>query len=246
MEQHQHGTHGRSRVHFNAENRDDEEGVTVNVASFDPDGGSGEEDEEKKSGESVQEEEDGQSKDITEFKKGPSSFYFEESEEEEEDGEQPRSPQETEQINRFLRFKSPSAPTSPQSSPLRSPTSIPQHRSSDIPLLELNSQPHTRSQQRLDSRRSSTGTVIGHSEKRSARYSLDAATLGKREADRLVKEHSQRAGPKDFCRRLSSGDGLRSGTSTPDPDDDHSKHYTFNSGVLTNLLKLYTSRFVLA
>jgi len=216
---------GRSRVHFNASSNDDEE-PTVNVTSFDPDPDNLED---KSLGGSM---EDDSSKDITEVKPPTSSFYFEESDSEDENKEL-RSPQEKQQIHRFLRFKSPSAPTSPQQSPASSPNSYPQHRGSDIPLLELNG----RSTDQADSRRSSTNTIA---ENEKGRKSSESVAPGKKEAERLVREHMRRSRPKEFFRRLSWGDGLgmRSGASTPDEDGD-SKHYAFNSGVLTNLLKLY-------
>jgi len=220
---------GRSRVHFNASSND-EAPPNVNITSFDPDP---ENEEENSVSGSV---EDGQSKDITEVKLPTSSFYFEESESDDEEKQQQgvRSPQEERQINRFLRFKSTSAPTSPQQSPVSSPNTFPQHhRGSDIPLLELNG--HRTDQ--ADSRRSSTNTIA---EKEKGRKSIDSGAPGKKEAERLVREHTRRSRPKEFFRRLSSGDGLsmRSGASTPD-EDGYSRHYTFNSGVLTNLLKLY-------
>lgn len=231
-------TSGRSRVHFNASNDDEEAEPTVNVASFDPDPGSElGTDEAKSMSESVLEEEDGVSKDITEIK-APSSFYFDQHSDD-SDEETHRSSKDDEHIHRFLRFKSPSAPTSPQSTPLPSPQLFPEHRSSDIPLLELNG---GRTPNQVESRRSSANTIVDSGPKKN-RHSLDAAdafTQGeKKEADRLVRAHTKRSRPKDFLRRLSSGgDLLRSGASTPE-DDEHAKHYTFNSGVLTNLLKLY-------
>jgi hypothetical protein len=225
-------------VHFNTSNDDEEAEPTVNVASFDPDPDSEVGTDEAKSiTDSVLEEEDGVSKDITEIK-APSSFYFDQ--QSDDSGEEEiRPPRDNEQIHRFLRFKSPSAPTSPQSSPIPSPSTFPQHRGSDIPLLELNGA-RTPVQAQGDSRPSSAGTIVDSGNKN--RYSADGAdafTHGeKREADRLVRAHTKRSRPKEFFRRLSSGDGLRSGASTPE-DDEHAKHYTFNSGVLTNLLKLY-------
>jgi hypothetical protein len=234
-------TSGRSRVHFNASNDDEEAEPTVNVASFDPDPDPDSEvgtDEAKSMTESVLEEEDGISKDITEIKP-PSSFYFDQHSDDSE-GEDVRSRKYDEHIHRFLRFKSPSAPTSPQSSPLPSPNLFPEHRNSDIPLLELNGV-RTSNQENAESRRSSAGTIVDSGSKKN-RHSIDAADAlvqgEKREADRLVRAHTKRSRPKDFLRRLSSGDILRSGASTPE-DDEHAKHYTFNSGVLTNLLKLY-------
>lgn len=217
---------GRSRVHFNASSNDEDE-PTVNVTSFDPDP-------DHEEGKSIDESmEDDFSKDITEVKPPTSSFYFEESDSEDESKEI-RSPQEKQQIHRFLRFKSPSAPTSPQQSPAPSPNTYSQHRDSDIPLLELNG----RRTDQADSRRSSTNT---NTEREKERKSSDLVTPGKKEAERLVREHTRRSRPKEFFRRLSSGDGLgmRSGAWTPDEDGD-SRHHAFNSGVLTNLLKLYS------
>jgi hypothetical protein len=214
---------GRSRVHFNASNEDEESGPTVNVASFEPNYGGGADDVNSTAAvipESI-------SKDITDAKSS-TSFYFEGDEDEEEI----RSEEDTEQINRFLRFKSPSAPTSPQSSPFRSPESFPQHRSSDIPLLELTR--HTPESRPTESRPSSGDTAVDNERKR---QSTDEEFLGKKEANRLIREHTRR-GPTNFFRRLSSQDSVHSGASTPE-DGDNSKHYTFNSGVLTNLLKLY-------
>jgi hypothetical protein len=230
---------GRSRVHFNTSNDDAEAEPTVNVASFDPDPDSEVGTDEVKSiTDSVLEEEDRVSKDITEIKP-PSSFYFDQQSDDSEE-EEIRPPRDNEQIHRFLRFKSPSAPTSPQSSPIPSPSTFPQHRGSDIPLLELNGS-RTPVQGDVDSRPSSAGTIVDSGNNKN-RYSVDGAdafTHGeKREADRLVRAHTKRSRPKEFFRRLSSGDGLRSGATTPE-DDEHAKHYTFNSGVLTNLLKLY-------
>jgi hypothetical protein len=229
---------GRSRVHFNASNNDEEAEPTVNVTSFDPDPDSEiGTDEAKSISDSVLEEEDEVSKDITEIKP-PSSFYFDQQSDDSEEGES-QSPRDNEQIHRFLRSKSPSAPTSPQSSPLPSPNTFPQHRGSDIPLLELNGV-RTPVQTQVDSRPSSAGTIVDSGNKnRDSVDGVDAFTQGeKREADRLVRAHTKRSRPKEFFRRLSSGDGLRSGASTPE-DDEHAKQYTFNSGVLTNLLKLY-------
>ena len=226
------GNAGRSRVHFNASQNDEAEPV-VNVASFDPDGTEEEEGSRSPIG-SVRDETDGQSKDITEAK-NPTSFYLDGSDDSED--EEVHSPQETEQLYRFLRFKSPSAPTSPQSSPIPSPSTFPEHRNSDIPLLNLDHSQHGRH----ESRRSSVGTYVepNHNAKR---LSTDSLNPGKKEADRLVREHTKRGfRPREFFRRLSSGDGLRSGQITPD-DDGETKHYTFNSGVLTNLLKLYNEQ----
>jgi hypothetical protein len=221
---------GRSRVHFNASSNDEEAEPTVNVTSFDPDPDN---EEDKSVNRSVG---DDQSKDITEVKPPTSSFYFEESDSDNETQEVTSPQSEQQQIHRFLRFKSPSAPTSPRQSPAASPNVFP-HRDSDIPLLELNGQ---RTEQ-PDSRRSSTNTI---GEKERVRKSVDSGAPGKKEAERLVREHTRRSRPKEFFRRLSSGDGLgmRSGATTPD-DDGYAKHYTFNSGVLTNLLKLYFSSF---
>jgi len=230
-----------SRVHFGASEPGDEEAEpTVNVASFElePDESEQGTDEGKSVTESVSEPDDA-TKDITEAK-SPSSFYFDQESDDESDHGEMRSPQDTEQIHRFLRFKSPSAPTSPQISPVPSPHSSPpvlsQHRDSDIPLLELNG---NRGQRAPASRRSSAGTVIERGQ-RKKRNSLDLGDqIGKREADRLIRAHTRRSKSKDFFRKLSSTpEALRSGNTTPE-DDEHARHYTFNSGVLTNLLKLY-------
>jgi hypothetical protein len=191
--------------------------------------------------ESVSEPHDA-TKDITEAK-SPSSFYFAEESDDESDDGQMRSPQDAEHIHRFLRFKSPSAPTSPQSSPVpsphSSPPSFPQNLDSDIPLLQLNG---NRAQVAPGSRRSSAGTVVER-EQGEKRTSLDSPDQrGKREADRLIRAHTRRSKSKDFLRKLSSTPSVfRSGQSTPE-DDEQSRHHTFNSGVLTNLLKLYIFR----
>jgi|SRR5277367_5855332 len=230
-----------SRVHFGgSEPGDDEAEPTVNVASFDPEPDESEQgtDEGKSVTESVSESDD-VTKDITEAK-SPSSFYFAEESDDESDHGQMPSRQDAEQLHRFLRFKSPSAPTSPQSSPVSSPQSsppsFPQNRDSDIPLLQLNG---NRAQFTADSRRNSAGTVI-EKEQRENKNSLDSTDqVGKREADRLIRAHTRRSKSKDFLHKLSSTPPtFRSGSSTPE-DDEHSRHYTFNSGVLTNLLKLY-------
>jgi len=225
------GSMGKSRVHFNHSENEEADPV-VNVASFEAE--STEEDEGRSSLGGLGEEKVGQSKDITEAKPALSPFYFEESDSDEEDVQ---SPQDTENIQRFLKFKSPSAPTSPQSSPIPSPRVFPEHRSTDIPLLDLNRTPQTQH----DSRPSSAGTYVdqGNKEKR---QSTDSFSAGKNEADRLVREHTRRGlRPKEFFRRLSSGNGLRSGQITPE-EDGFAKHHTFNSGVLTNLLKLYNEQ----
>ena len=230
---------GRSRVHFNASNRDEEAEPTVNVTSFDPDPDEGT-DEGKSVTDSQISEEDGKTKDITEVK-SPSSFYFEEIEDEDNEGggefEGRRASHENEQIHRFLRFTSPSAPASPQSSPPSSPRSFPASRSSDIPLLDLNLNRTPPQQQQLDSRPSNAGTIV-EGQQLEKRNSLDSPEdVGKKEAQQLIREHSKRHRSKDYFRHMSSGEVFRSGTSTPEDHD--SKHYTFNSGVLSNLLKLY-------
>lgn len=230
-----------SRVHFNAfELGNEEAGPTVNVASFNPEPDESEQgtDERKSVTESVSEPDD-TTKDITEAKSS-SSFHFDQESDDKSELSEMRSPQDNEQIYRFLRFKSPSAPTSPQTSPVpsprSSPSSFPQHPDSDIPLLELNG---NGGHLAPDSRPSSAGTVIERGQ-REKRHSLDAGDqLGKREADRLIRTHTRRSKSKDFFRKISSTpEALRSGTTTPE-DDEHARHYTFNSGVLTNLLKLY-------
>ena len=225
---------GRSRVHFNASNSDEEAGPTVDVTSFDPDPESELElvtDEGKTISESISKD-DRFTKDITEIQKLPSSFYFEDSDQSDEEEIDPH--EDNEHINRLLRFKSASAPTSPQTTPVLSPHMFPQNRDLDIPLLDLNANrtPHTGP---TDSRPSSAGTIVGGD--RDKRCSMDSDNFGKREAERLVREHTKRHRSMDFFRHISSGDILRSETSTPEDDGD-SKHYTFNSGVLTNLLKL--------
>jgi hypothetical protein len=234
-----------SRVHFGTSGPgDDEAEPTVNVASFDPEPDESEQgtDEGKYVTESVSEPDDA-TKDITDSK-SPSSFYFAEESDDESDDGQMRSPQDAEHIHRFLRFKSPSAPTSPQSTPVPSPRSSPpsfsQNLDSDIPLLELNG---NRAQVAPGSRRSSAGTVVEREQVREKRNSVDSPDQqGKREADRLIRAHTRRSKSKDFLRKLSSAPSVfRSGQSTPE-DDEHSRHYTFNGGVLTNLLKLYFFR----
>ena len=221
---------GRSRVHFNA-NDDEEAEPTVNVASFDPDGSDAGDD--GKVPMTEMPEKDSTTKDITEVK-APSSFFFDDNDDWNQDI---RSTEDQSQINRFLRFKSPSAPSSPQPSPLASPELFPQHRDSDIPLLTLSRHTTDSQPKGADSRPSTAGTIIEHYEKR---HSMDEEYLGKKEADRLVREHTRRRthGPANFFRRLSPAEGLRSGASTPDEDHFSKQHYTFNSGVLTNLLKL--------
>lgn len=146
-----------------------------------------------------------------------------------------RSPEDNQQINRFLRFKSRSAPTSPRSSAAPSPNVFPQYRGSDIPLLELT--PHTPDPRPTDSRPGSSDTVVEEEQKRQF---TDTGDEGKKEAARLVREHTKRGNrPTSFFRRISLGDRPRSGASTPEEDHFGKQHYQFNSGVLTNLLKLY-------
>jgi hypothetical protein len=225
---------GRSRVHFHSSNEDDEAGLIVNVASFDPDSYSevGTDDGKSSISESVQEEY-GSTKDITEAT-SPFSFSF--GEIEEHDREEIRTPQDAANIRRFLQFKSPSAPTSPQTSPEASPRQFLENGETDIPLLDLNvTRTPPRPLQR--SRSSSTGTVVENGE-REKRHLMDSDNLGKREADRLIRHHTKRSLSKDLFRRISSGETIRSGPSTPEEDGDN-KLYNFNSGVLTNLLRLY-------
>jgi hypothetical protein len=226
------GPANRSRVHFNAGSRDDEAEPTVNVASFDPDPGSEVGSDEARP--SMQEEDDA-SKDITEVK-SPRSFYFAESESEDDEQTPRTSNENAQQIPRILKFKSSSAPTSPQTSPDFSPSLFPQNRESDIPLVDLNAQHTTPDHHRANSAPSSGDTAVER-EHRRKRGSVDTDT-GKREAERLIRAHTKRNRSKDFFRRLSSGDILRSGQTTP--DEEGHQHYHFNSGVLTNLLKLYS------
>jgi hypothetical protein len=226
------GPANRSRVHFNAGSLDDEAEPTVNVASFDPDPGSevGSDD----ARQSIQEADD-TSKDITETKSSR-SFYFADSESE-DDQQTPRTSNENaQQIHRILKSKSSSAPTSPQSSPDSSPSLFPQNRESDIPMVDLNAKHTTPEHHRTNSAPSSGGTAVER-EHRAKRGSADTE-MGQREAERLIRAHTKKNKPRDFFRRLSSGDLLRSGQTTP--DEEGHQHYHFNSGVLTNLLKLYS------
>ena len=227
---------GKSRVHFNASENEEAEPV-VNVASFDPESGT-EEEEGRSSFGSVNEETDGQSKDITDAKAPAPAFYIQDSDSEDED--QARSQQDTAHIKRLLKFKSSSAPTSPQQTPIPSPREFPDHRNSDIPLLDLNA--HTPQSQQQEFRRSSGATYVEKNNK-GKRSSVESIEPGKKEAERLAREHTKRGiRPKEFFRRLSFGDGLRSGQITPVEEDGLSRHTTFNSGVLANLLKLYNEQ----
>jgi hypothetical protein len=223
---------GRSRVHFNASNNDEAAEPTVNIASFDPDPDSElDTDEGKSSVEGVMDE-DGQTRDITEAKT-PSSFYF--AENDELDKEDRRTSEDNEYFRRFLQFKSHSAPTSPQPSPIPSPKMSPEHRGSDIPLVDLTAT-RTESQPPLDSRQSNAGTIVERGQEK--RDSFDSPGSAKREADRVIKEHTRWKWPKENFRRVRSGDLDPSGASTPE-DEGYARHYTLNSGVLTNLLRLY-------
>lgn len=226
------GPANRSRVHFSAGSLDDEAEPTVNVASFDPDPGSELGSDEVR--QSVQEDHD-TSKDITEIK-SPRSFYFADSESEDDEQTPRTSNENAQEIRRILKFKSSSAPTSPQTSADSSPSLFPEHRESDIPMVDLNAQHTTPEHHRANSAPSSGGTAV-EGEHRPKRGSADM-DLGKREAERLIRAHTKRNKPRDFFRRLSSGDTLRSGQTTP--DEEGHQHYHFNSGVLTNLLKLYS------
>ena len=231
MDRNQANSSNRSRVHFNATSLDDEGEPTVNVASFDPDPGSELGSDEAR--ESMQEDDD-QTKDITEIK-SPRSFYFADSESEDEEQTPRTSNENAQHVQRLLKFKSSSAPTSPQHSPNSSPSLFPQQRNSDIPLVDLNAQHTTPEHHRANSAPSSGETAVER-DARAKRGSTDME-LGKREAERLIRTHTKRNKPREFFRRLSSGDILRSGQTTP--EEGH-LHYHFNSGVLTNLLKLYS------
>jgi hypothetical protein len=256
----------RSRVHFNSENPSSEEAEPrVSVALLDPDPADSEDlntDEGKSITESVAED-DAITKDITEAKKSATSFYFSESESDSEDDkvrlgrgsswERRSSMGDNEHIHRILKFKSPSAPTSPQTTPQGSPESrYNGHRDSDIPLLELNLSKTPEGKRPDSSPPSSAETAVEQDPMQTNKLgrapTSRAYEHGKREADRLVREHTTRKShrPKDILRRMSTGDVLKShgrrsptgsGASTPE-EGDYAKHYTFNSGVLTNLLKL--------
>ena len=258
----------RSRVHFNSENPSNEEAEPrVSVALLEPDSGDSEDlntDEGKSITESVGED-DGTTKDITEAKKLPTSFYFSESESDSDDDaagirrgsacERRSSIGDNEHIHRILKFKSPSAPTSPQATPQGSPESeYNPRRDSDIPLLDLNLSKTPEGKRPDSSPPSSTETAVEkdpmQTNKPERAPTSKAYEQGKREADRLVREHTTRRShrPKDILRRMSTGDVLKShgrrspsgsGASTPE-EGDYAKNYTFNSGVLTNLLKLYS------
>jgi hypothetical protein len=234
MERHDGQVHmGRSRVHFNPYDNEEAEPV-VNIARFDAE--STKEDEARSSFGSVREDTDGQSRDITEAEKATTTFYVQNGD---SDEEKIGSAQDTEHIQRMLNSKSSSAPSSPQCTPVSSPSVLPDYRNSDIPLLNLNNTPQTH----RESHPSSVKTYVEKSSK-GKRGSVESIDPGKKEADRLVKTHTKRGtNPKEFFQRMSTGDGrgLRSGQITPE-EDGLTKHYTFNSGVLTNLLKLYNEQ----
>jgi hypothetical protein len=231
---------GRSRVHFNASSNSEDAELDVVVTSFDP----SLDPTLRISNPSIGLDEQDNvppSKDITDAKMPP-SFIFDETEGSDTDeGDHAHSNHRDEQPHRSLeversprsRFRR--AWRSPLSSPIRYSRGH-DERSSDIPLVDLNlSSPPPSHLQR---RHGADSTVERATE---SRDSIGDENAGRREAERLIEEHSKRRRPRSrefFRRRLSSASDLfRSGASTPDEDGDV-KHYTFTAGVLTNLLKL--------
>jgi hypothetical protein len=214
----------KSRVRFES---DDEGSPAVHVASYDPFASSEDED-----GDGVHTEIDNDTRDRVDSRKnGQSGFYLDgvNEGEEKEYRKNEMSEEDRTRINRMLNGKSYSAP----SSPMPSPKTFPGHRPSDIPLMELN---------RANQANKNGPRSIDRSPKMmpdAPRSSVDSQ-FGRKEADRIVKEHVRNKTWPNLFHRFSLSE-RRSGIATPAGEDQEKGKGLFNSGVLSSLLKLYST-----